>query len=104
MANELNLDLNYTNLTYQPKPIFSNNWLKTNNSVATASVYINVKTGASLNYRNKGAYDFTLPLSETQAQNFSHPKATADASKFLLDLKGAARNTTSVTAGAYEVN
>ncbi len=104
LANELNLDLNYTNLSYQPKPIFSNNWLKTNNSVATASVYINVKTGGSLNYRNKGAYDFTLPLSETQAQNFSHPKATADATKFLLDLKGAARNTTSVTVGAYEVN
>ncbi len=104
LANELNLDLNYTNLTYQPKPIFSNSWLKTNNSVATASVYINVKTGASLNYRNKGTYDFTLPLSETQAQNFSHPKATADATKFLLDLKGAARNTASVTAGAYEVN
>lgn len=106
LSNELNLDLNYSSAGNLPKPIFSNCWLKTTNSVATSTTYINVRTGSSLNYKNKASYDFSLPLSETQVKGYTSTQAQIDALKFPNDINGptSPRNTSSVTVGAYEVN
>ena len=103
-TNEINLDLDYSNTTAQPVFIFSSSWLRTTNTVSDTNKYKSVRTGSSLNYHNTGTYDFSLPTSETQVQGFTSGRAQTDAAKFPFDINNHARNTNSVTAGAYEVN
>jgi len=104
LSNELNLDLNYSDNMYLPQPKFNNCWIKTTNSVSTSTVYSNVRTGSSLNFKDPASYDFEINTGETAVKNFTATQATVDASKFTTDLNGNSRNTISVTAGAYEVN
>jgi hypothetical protein len=103
LGNEINLDLNYSNLSYQPKFKFSNCWLKTTNTTSNTTNYVNVTTGSSsLAFTDYGTYNFQAP-NETRIRGFNHPNASADAAKFPFDLNNVARNTTtSVTIGAYE--
>ncbi len=104
LSNELNLDLNYSDNMYLPQPKFNNCWIKTTNSVSTSTVYSNVRTGSSLNFKDPASYNFEINTGETAVKNFTATQATVDASKFTTDLNGNSRNTISVTAGAYEVN
>ncbi len=104
LENEISLDLKYSSPT--PTLVFSSCWMRNTSDLSNVNTYLNVRTGSSLNFRNTGNYDFSLPTSETQVQNYNDIKAQTDVSKFPYDIRGSAfpRNLTSVTAGAYEVN
>lgn len=108
LANEFNLDLDYTDAVFQPKVQFSNCWLKTTTSVSNPTVFINdIRTSASsVAFKNPEKYDFQLYPGESKVKNFINAQATSDASKFPFDLNGSSspRNTTLVSIGAYEAN
>lgn len=99
MANELNVDIQ---TAQTPTVTFSNSWIKTDGDVSDANRFINIKKGStSLKYKDITKYDFE-PDNESQIKGFVHPKASTDAALVPTDIKGTARNTSSVTAGAYE--
>ena len=100
LTNEISLDLK-TSLT--PTVVFSNCWIKTTADVTDANRFVNVrKEGTSLTYKDLSKYDFE-PDGDTRVKGFVHPKALADAALFPVDIKNTARNTASVSAGAYEI-
>lgn len=97
--NELTIDLKTTTT---PTLVFSNSWLKTDLEVSDASRFINVKKdNTSLAYKDIEKYDFR-PDAEQRIKGFVHPKASTAAALFPKDLEETPRNTTSVTAGAFE--
>lgn len=99
LTNELNLDVKTAET---PTVVFSNNWIKTDSDLSDANRFINVRKGStSLKYKDTEKYNFE-PDNENEMRGFVHPKATSDALLVPTDIKGTARNTTSVTAGAYE--
>ncbi len=108
LANEINLDLDYTNMAFQPQLKFSNCWLKTTASVTNTAIYQNdIRTGtSSVAFKDPNKYDFQLYPGEIKVKNFVNSQATIDAGKFPFDLNGpgSPRNTTSVSIGAYEAN
>jgi hypothetical protein len=105
LSNEINLDLNYTNTSFQPKHKFSSCWLRTNISTSDVTKFVDVRTSANnLTYVDKDNYKFEPLGSETQHRNFNGPGSSVDALKFPVDISGAARNTSpgSISAGAYK--
>ncbi|MGZ3921684.1 MAG: hypothetical protein ACXVC7_15395, partial [Bacteroidia bacterium] len=77
LANELNLDLNYSNSSVQPKITFSSSWIKTNGNITDATKFIDVRAGStSLNYTDKALYNFEPLGSETQHRNFGGPNCS----------------------------
>lgn len=99
MANELNLDIK---TAQTPTVTFSNSWIKTNSDVSDANRYVNIRKGStSLKYKDIIQYNLE-PDNEDQIKGFVHPKASSDAALVPTDIKGTSRNTSSVTAGAYE--
>jgi len=81
--------------------VFSSSWMRCTN-VADPNRFIDVRQGSELDYESKGAYNFQPKSSELAIKGFTVAKCTTDAAKFPLDIKGTARNTSSVTVGAYE--
>ena len=106
LSNEINLDLDYSDVSFQPKVKFSNCWLKTTAAVTNTLVYLNdIRTGGtSVSFKDPEKYDFELYNGETKVKGFVNTQATLDAGKFPFDLNNTARNTTSVSVGAYEAN
>jgi hypothetical protein len=103
LNNEINLDLDYSNPTFQPKFWFSSSYLKTNINTADGAKFIDIRKGSSLDYKDKALYNFELTNYEP-VKNFTATQATIDAGKFPSDINAASRNTSSVTAGAYSGN
>lgn len=106
LENEVSLDIKTetgTTVTYT----FSNSWLKTNINTSTAD-FVNIRKGdkaAVLDYKDISVYNFEPLASENRITNFVHPLATQYATYFgapYVDINGKTRNTTNVTAGAYE--
>lgn len=104
LENELKLDFkdeSNTTATYT----LSNNWMKTTTELSDVNHFINNRVGGKsdeLQYKDISAYNFEPEASETRIKNFVHPMATSDASLEPKDITGKNRNTSSVTAGAYE--
>ncbi|MDO8998988.1 MAG: hypothetical protein Q7W45_04410 [Bacteroidota bacterium] len=102
LSNEINLDLDYSDVGFQPKHIFSNGWLKTTIDVSDGAHFINNKIGTgNLAFNDYKNYNFQA-TNESQIKGFTHPKSTTDVLKFPFDLNLVSRNTSSVTIGAYE--
>lgn len=108
LSNEINLDLDYTSNdpVLKPKPFFSSCLMKTNMDLSDGNRFLNYKTisGDEINYEDRGKYNFKPYVTEGRVKGFVNPKATADASTFSLDISGQARNTSTITVGAYQVN
>jgi hypothetical protein len=105
LENELNLDIQLDKI-YPPAYVFSNSWLKTNMNTTDVNHFINNRKGdkeALLKYKEIANYNFEPDKTETRIKNFVHSNATTDAKNFPNDINGTARNTISVTAGAYEI-
>lgn len=99
LTNEMNLDIKST---ATPTVVFSNSWIKTNANTSDANQFINIKKAStSLKYKDTEKYDFE-PDNETLHKGFVHPKASTDAALVPTDIMGISRNTSSITAGAYE--
>ncbi|MBS1651553.1 MAG: hypothetical protein JSU07_06035 [Bacteroidetes bacterium] len=101
LSNEVSIDLQggtgvFTNY------FFSNTWLRTTNNTSSATNYFNVRTGHNVNFNSPTTFDFSVPLSETQVANFTGTSASTVAAAHPFDISGFPRNTTSVTAGAYQ--
>lgn len=109
LNNEISLDLKGNSIPeLEPVYVFSNCWLKTTNSTASATVYKSVRTGTtSLNYKDEPKYDFQPKSDEERIKFFNNQTAQADAFKYRFDIKGNTRKLTfatgGVTAGAYEI-
>lgn len=105
LGNEINFDLNNSNVNELPIYKFNSCWLKTTTDVSDLNHFIDVRTsGSSLEYESPGTYFFQPKPNATAVKGFTNSVATTNALKFPFDLKNAARNTSSVTAGAYQVN
>ncbi len=104
LASEFNLDLKTSPTpSMSPQYWFSNCWIKTGSNTNDPVRYINIRKGTTpLSYNDIKKYDFVPAAGETRMKGYNDPKAQADAQKFLMDIALKARNTTSVTAGAYE--
>jgi hypothetical protein len=104
LDNEINLDIK-EDTTFPPTYTFSNCWIKTNSDLSNATHFINNKAGSKddvLDYKDVPAYNFEPKPGETRIKNFVHPLASSAAAAFPKDIVGQTRNTTSVTAGAYQ--
>lgn len=107
LSNELSLDLK-ENTTFMPTFTVSNCYLKTTIETGNPAHFFNNKLADAskpLKYKDEANYDFSPAKEETRIGGFVHPLATKDATVFTggYDITGKARNTTSVTAGAYEL-
>jgi len=110
LDNELNLDIKTDNtlpagaISYT----FSNNWFKTSINTSNTSIFINNRKGnkdSELTYQNHFIYNFETIASETKVTGFTGTLAEQNAKLIgppYEDIRGRARNTTSITAGAYE--
>ncbi|MEO6303942.1 MAG: hypothetical protein ABIP51_12300 [Bacteroidia bacterium] len=101
LGNEVNLDLDFSDNTNQPGIIFSSCWLRTTNNTSDVNKYINVSKGDGLDFKDYGKYNLEVHATDSQIRGFTDPKALIDVQKFPFDLNNIARNTTSVTVGAY---
>lgn len=84
----------------------SNCYMKTTADVSDAAHYFNIKKvdpDNAIKYTDQAKYDFSPDKDEKRMGGFVHPFATQDAQIFSTDINGKARNTTYVTAGAYEL-
>ncbi|HRH10824.1 MAG TPA: hypothetical protein PLU73_04890 [Bacteroidia bacterium] len=105
LGNEISFDLDYSNVNYPPKHKFTSCWIKTTNDMSDANHFSEiVKSSSSLTYESPGTYFFQPKPSESSVKGFTSSIATLNAQKFPLDLKGAARTSATVCAGAYQVN
>jgi hypothetical protein len=103
LDNEVTLDLK-DDPTYTYTYTFSNNWLKTSID-ASGSRFINNVIGSKsdvLRYKDIPNYDFAPASDETRISNFQY-MPVSDATVAPKDITGKTRNTTKVTAGAYEL-
>jgi hypothetical protein len=102
LENEITLDLKADSaLTYT----FSNCWLKSNINTSNQNIFINDRKGNLddvLRYTDISTYNFDPLASENRITNFTGTLATQDAMAIPTDITGKTRNTSSVTAGAYE--
>jgi len=110
LENELSIDIKKFNSDKDSliDYTFSNNWMKTNINTSDANIFINNRKGdknAVLEYKDIAAYNFQPVATETRVTAFTGTLASQYANIFpppVKDIKGDLRNTTSVTAGAYE--
>jgi hypothetical protein len=105
LENEFNLDLTQ-DVTYPYTYTVSNCYLKTNLSTTNTTHYYNNKNASSsepLKYKDADTYDFSPATEEKRIGGFVHPFATQDALNVGTDVNGKTRNTSTVTAGAYEL-
>ncbi len=110
LENEVNLDIKTDNtlpagaISYT----FSNNWFKTTINTSNATLFINNRKGdknSEISYKDIAVYNFEPVVSENKIINFTGLLATQNAKLIgppYEDIRGRVRNTTSVTAGAYE--
>lgn len=96
LSNELNLDLDYSNVTYQPKHNFNYTVIKTN--AVTNTHFNNCRFQQSLNFANPSGYDFSINNNSSAAVDFSD---ITDAGFYPSDINGNNRFPTP-DAGAYE--
>ncbi|PBQ34363.1 hypothetical protein CNR22_22155 [Sphingobacteriaceae bacterium] len=107
LENEVNLDIK-TAVNTQVTYTFANCWLKTNINTTDPLNFINVRKGAKadvLEYKDIAVYNFEPLAKENRITNFTGPLAEQYAKYFgmpYVDINAKLRNTTSVTAGAYE--
>jgi len=109
LENEVNMDVKLDPLLPAGAVSYtiSNSWLKTNTDLPNTTTYINIRKGdknASIDFKDVSAYNFEPQASEQKIVNFTGTMATQNASLInpAEDIKARPRNTTSVTAGAYE--
>jgi hypothetical protein len=102
LTNEYELDLQSSG-TYTPSVLFSSCWLKTDKDVVTdANRYLNCRKGSgNLNYDDKSIYNFNV-TNEALVKGYFGTKPAADVAKFTNDILLSARNSNSITAGAYK--
>jgi hypothetical protein len=110
LDNEVSLDIKKDNslpagaISYT----LSNNWLKTNINMSDTTIFINNRKGdksAVLEYKDISIYNFEPATTEKRIINFVHPLATQEAKIAgapYQDINEKARNTVSITVGAYE--
>ncbi|MBK9283934.1 MAG: hypothetical protein IPM51_06385 [Sphingobacteriaceae bacterium] len=105
LSNEFQLDFDYSDVNRQPKHKFNSCWMKTTLDVSDVSHYNEIRVGStSIEYEDKANYLFQPKSGQNQVKNFNSTVAQNNATIFPLDIKMNARNTSSVTAGAYEFN
>ena len=105
LTNEIGLDLDYSNLSEQPNLIFSSTLFKTDMVITNPTIFIaNRKIDSEMNYMDRATYNFKPKDSEVKVKGFTDLKATQDAAKVANDIEGSARNTSTVTVGAYQTN
>lgn len=105
LENEFNLDLT-EDVSYPYTYTVSNSYLKTTMSTTNTVHYFNNKSASAsdpLKYKDADTYDFSPAAEEKRIGGFVHPYATQDALNAGPDINGKTRNTSSVTAGAYEL-
>ena len=110
LENEVSLDIKPQSTLPQGTVsyTFSNNWLKSTMNTSDAAIFIDNRKGdktAELEYKDISMYDFEPKDSEKRITGFTGVLATQYASLIqpAQDINGNARNTASVTAGAYEI-
>lgn len=111
LDNEFNLDLKPASTSTSTNGVtytVSNCWIRTTTNISDTSHFVNVRRGTKndvLDYTDRTNYNFEPKSTATAVKNFTGTLATQNAELFLppMDIKGTARNTVSVTAGAYEV-
>lgn len=105
LENELSLDLK-DDSKYPYTYTVSNCYLKSTVDQSNTSRFFNNKAASltePLKYKDADAYDFSPGKDEARMSGFVHPFATQDAQNVGADITGKARNTVTVTAGAYEL-
>lgn len=109
LENEINLDIKKESSLPQGaiSYTFSNSWLKSTINTSDTTIFKSIRKGdktAELEYEDIAVYNFEPKFSEKRITGFTGNLAKQDASLILPaeDIKGKSRNTTSVTAGAYE--
>lgn len=105
LNEEFNFDLK-TDATYAPSYTISNSYIKTGTDLSDLAHFLNNRkpeNSEGIKYKDEPNYDFSIDKTETRVSGFVHPFATQDAINAGPDITGKARNTASVTAGAYEM-
>lgn len=107
LENELSLDIK-TDPAVSVTYTLANSWIKTNVDLSDPLHFINIRKGAkddAIEYKDIKAYNFEPLATENRIINFTGPLAEQYAKYFgtpYVDITAKARNTTSITAGAYE--
>ncbi len=96
IGSEFSLDLNYSDVNFQPKHSFNYCLIKA--ATITNSQFTNCKFNQAVNFVDPKTYDFTITDVNSAAINFS---SGTDANLFPTDIKGANR-LTNPDAGAYK--